>query len=118
MAIVCPPASPSVVHIPASIRSVMAFNEAEQRAALASQVFPFVPDTSSSHWTVSTGPRSHSTIAQIKLGALRRSWHPSVNLLRGSVHPPLLRPFHLRLPPHLWRVFWSLTMAAKAFTPW
>ncbi|CEP17323.1 hypothetical protein [Parasitella parasitica] len=32
--------------------------------------------------------------------------------------PPLSLPAHLRLRPASWRLFWSLELPAKAFTPW
>ncbi|CEP09889.1 hypothetical protein [Parasitella parasitica] len=32
--------------------------------------------------------------------------------------PPLRLPVHLRLSPASWRLFWSLDMPVKAFTPW
>ncbi|KAK4518752.1 uncharacterized protein ATC70_008974 [Mucor velutinosus] len=114
----CPFVGPSVWIIPAPLRSVMAFTDQERTAMLESQPTPSPPTASFSHWYITTGPRSKATMAQIKLGALRRYWHPSFDLLRGPAHPPRYRPTHLLIPPRLWRDFWSLCLPAKAFTPW
>ncbi|CEP17604.1 hypothetical protein [Parasitella parasitica] len=62
----------------------------------------WMPDCS--HWVVSNSSCSSVPIARMSLNTLRRS--------------PLRLPAHLRLSPASWRLFWSLDMPAKAFTPW
>ncbi|KAK4518233.1 uncharacterized protein ATC70_001585 [Mucor velutinosus] len=114
----CPIEGPPVWVVPAPLRSVMAFTAPERTALLESSTTPSPPTASFSHWFITTGPRSKATVDKITLGALRRSWHPSFDMLRRPAHPPGYRPPHLLLPPHLWRDFWSLCLPPKAFTPW
>ena len=83
------------------------------RSAVATS---WLPDCS--HWTVSNSSRSSVSVASISLGALRRFWHPSKDVITSRMGPPLLLPPHLRIQPSSWRLFWSLPMPAKAFTPW
>lgn len=52
------------------------------------------------------------------LSALRQYWHPDSSRLRTHSHPPILHPTYLMLLPSRWRPFWSLSLPAKAFTPW
>jgi hypothetical protein len=76
----------------------------------------WMPDCS--HWTVSNSSRSAVPVARLSLGALRRSWHPKKDIITSRMGPPLNLDTHLLLSPASWRVFWSLKMPAKAFTPW
>ncbi|CEP17054.1 hypothetical protein [Parasitella parasitica] len=57
----------------------------------------WMPDCS--HWVVCTGI-------------------PRRDVITSRMGSPLRLPAHLRLSPASWRVFWSLDMPAKAFTPW
>ncbi|GAN01804.1 hypothetical protein MAM1_0012c01239 [Mucor ambiguus] len=101
-----------------SLRPLMAFTEQERVALLETPTTFSLPTPSFSHWFITTGPRSSAAVAQIKLGALRRFWHPSFAFLRSPAHPRMRHSHHLLLPPRLWRDFWSLCLPAKAFTPW
>ena len=83
------------------------------RSAVATS---WLPDCS--HWTVSNSSRSSVSVASVSLGALRRFWHPSKDVITSRMGPPLLLPTHLRIQPPSWRLFWSLPLPAKAFTPW
>ncbi|KAL7336237.1 hypothetical protein PS15p_201597 [Mucor circinelloides] len=76
----------------------------------------WMPDCS--HWVISNSSRSSVPLARLSLGALRRYWHPSKDVITTRMGPPLRLPVHLRLSPVSWRLFWSLEMPAKAFTPW
>ncbi|KAK4511675.1 uncharacterized protein ATC70_008591 [Mucor velutinosus] len=76
----------------------------------------WMPDCT--HWTVSNSSRSAAPVARLSLGALRRYWHPAKGTITSRMGPPLKLPAHLLLSPALWRLFWSLEMPAKAFTPW
>lgn len=76
----------------------------------------WMPDCS--HWVISNSSRSSVPLARLSLGALRRYWHPSKDVITTRMGPPLRLPAHLRLSPVSWRLFWSLEMPAKAFTPW
>jgi hypothetical protein len=109
---------PSVWVISDSLRPFMAFTEQGRVALLESPTASSPPTPSFSHWDIPNGTRSGVPLAQIKLGALRRYWHPSYDMLRRPAHPPMRRPFHLLLTPSLWRDFWSLYIPARAFTPW
>lgn len=104
--------------IPAPLRSVMAFTTQKRTDMSESPSTPSPSSPSFAHWSITTGPRSKAAMAQIKLGALRRFWHPSFEMLRRPAHPPCSRPVHLLLAPSLWRDFWSLCLPSKAFTPW
>ncbi|KAK4521255.1 uncharacterized protein ATC70_013200 [Mucor velutinosus] len=76
----------------------------------------WMPDCT--HWTVSNSSRSAAPVARLSLGALRRYWHPAKGTITSRMGPPLKLPAHLLLSPASWRLFWSLEMPAKAFTPW
>ncbi|KAG2199262.1 hypothetical protein INT46_008804, partial [Mucor plumbeus] len=76
----------------------------------------WLPDCS--HWCISNSSRSSVPVARISLGALRRYWHPVRNTITSRIGPPLKLPSHLLLSPASWRLFWSLSLPAKAFTPW
>ncbi|KAK4512636.1 uncharacterized protein ATC70_003340 [Mucor velutinosus] len=112
----CPFEGPPVWIIPDSLRSVMAFTDQERTAMLESSTTPSPPAPSFSHWYIITDPCSKATVDKITLGTLRRSCHPSFDMLRDPAHPPRYRPPHLLLPPRLWRDIWSLCLPAKAFT--
>ncbi|CEP17053.1 hypothetical protein [Parasitella parasitica] len=49
---------------------------------------------------------------------MRRYWHPARDTITSRMGPPLILPVHLRLRPASWRLFWSLELPVKAFTPW
>ncbi|KAI8640306.1 hypothetical protein BD408DRAFT_348352, partial [Parasitella parasitica] len=76
----------------------------------------WMPDCS--HWTISNSSRSSVPVARLSLNALRRYWHPAKDIITSRMGPPLCLPVHLRLSPPSWRLFWSLDLPAKAFTPW
>ncbi|KAG2212920.1 hypothetical protein INT46_010476 [Mucor plumbeus] len=75
----------------------------------------WLPDCS--HWCISNSSRSSVPVARISLGALRRYWHPVRDTITSRIGPPLKLPSHLLLSPASWRLFWSLSLPAKAFTP-
>ncbi|KAI8635770.1 hypothetical protein BD408DRAFT_321866, partial [Parasitella parasitica] len=76
----------------------------------------WMPDCS--HWKVSNSSRSSVLLARLSLKALRRYWHPARDTITSRMGPPLQLPAHLRLRPSSWRLFWSLPLPAKPFTPW
>ena len=77
----------------------------------------WMPDCS--HWTISNLSRSFVSVSRrLSLGALRRYWHPAKNIITSRMGPPLRLSAHFLLSPASWRLFWSLEMPAKAFTPW
>ena len=71
-----------------------------------------------SHWVVSSGSASSVPVVRVPLGTLRQSWHPQRFLLTATFASPLVVPVSLLLRPFYWRLFWSLGLPAKAFTPW
>ncbi|CEP08480.1 hypothetical protein, partial, partial [Parasitella parasitica] len=75
----------------------------------------WMPDCS--HWSISNSSRSSVSMARVSLGALRRYWHPARATITSRMGPPFSLPVHLRLRPATWRLFWSLDLPAKAFTP-
>jgi len=83
------------------------------RSAIAAS---WLPDCS--HWSISNSSRSSVPISRISLGALRRYWHPARATITTRMGSPLRLPTHLLLSPASWRLFWSLPLPAKAFTPW
>jgi hypothetical protein len=71
-----------------------------------------------SHWTVPSGSSSEVAISKLSLGTLRRYWHADYSVICTRPGPPLVLTPHLLLRPFFSRLFWSLPMVAKAFTPW
>jgi hypothetical protein len=109
---------PPTLSLPEVIRSKIAFSSAE------SNTLPFSPASSSwlpstDHWVVPITNKVEIPIRKLPLGALRRFWHlDHASLVMHRPHPPAVVPAHSRLRPYFWRLFWSLPLPAKAFTPW
>jgi hypothetical protein len=104
--------------LPPVIRSKVAFSTAELLSLPVSRAgaTSWLPLTS--HWTVPSGSSSEVAISKLSLGALRRYWHADYSVICTRPGPPLVLTPHLLLRPFFWRLFWSLPMVAKAFTPW
>jgi hypothetical protein len=109
---------PPTLTLPKLIRSKIAFSYSELDgmpfSAAASSWLP-----STSHWVIPVTNKSSVPVWKIPLGALRRFWHPDhASLLISRPHPPATMSAHVLLRPFFWRLFWSLPLPAKAFTPW
>ncbi|KAI8974069.1 hypothetical protein BDB01DRAFT_881665, partial [Pilobolus umbonatus] len=70
------------------------------------------------HWNVPTTRNNSVPIRYLGLSQLRRYWHVDKAQISSPPHPPQLFRPDLLLKPSLWKVFWSLKMSSKAFTPW
>ncbi|KAI8970782.1 hypothetical protein BDB01DRAFT_731390, partial [Pilobolus umbonatus] len=70
------------------------------------------------HWNVPTTRNNSVPIRYLGLSQLRRYWHVDKAQISSPPHPPQLCRPALLLKPSLWKVFWSLKMSSKAFTPW
>ncbi|KAG2192840.1 hypothetical protein INT47_012369 [Mucor saturninus] len=70
------------------------------------------------HWTIPQGRRNMVTVSGIRPGDLRWYWHPDRTKLEIRAVLPQVVPTRFLLRPSLWRLFWSLDMTSKAFTPW
>jgi endonuclease/exonuclease/phosphatase family metal-dependent hydrolase len=113
-----PPFGPVSLALPPVMRSKVAFTYDEQRALPVSRsgASSWMPSTR--HWTVPSGPSSVVSVVKLPLGVLRRFWHADHSVVSARPGPPLAVASHLLLRPFFWRLFWSLPMVAKAFTPW
>jgi hypothetical protein len=109
---------PPTLSLPEIIRSKIGFSSSELAA------LPFSPVSSSwlpntAHWTIPVTSKMVVSIRKIPLGVLRRFWHPEyASLVMHRPYPPAAMSAHVLLRPFFWRLFWSLPMPAKAFTPW
>jgi hypothetical protein len=104
--------------LPPVIRAKVAFTDSELLSLPVSRAAATSWLSSTAHWTVPSGPSSEVAISKLSLGALRRYWHVDHSVISNSPGPPLVVAHSLRLRPFFWRLFWSLPMVSKAFTPW
>ncbi|KAG2201421.1 hypothetical protein INT47_001470 [Mucor saturninus] len=70
------------------------------------------------HWTIPQGRGNMVTVSGIRPGNLRWYWHPDCAKFEIRAVIPQVVPTRFLLRPSLWRLFWSLDMTSKAFTPW
>ncbi|KAG2191895.1 hypothetical protein INT47_005342, partial [Mucor saturninus] len=70
------------------------------------------------HWTIPQGRGNMVTVSGIRPGNLRWYWHPDRTKFEIHAVIPQVVPTRFLLRPSLWRLFWSLDMTSKAFTPW
>jgi hypothetical protein len=71
------------------------------------------------HWIIPVTGKTVVPVQKVPLGVLCRFWHPDhASLVMHRPHPPAIVGAHVRFRPFFWRIFWSLSMTARAFTPW
>ncbi|KAG2193800.1 hypothetical protein INT47_009942 [Mucor saturninus] len=70
------------------------------------------------HWTIPQGRGTMVTVSGIRPGDLRWFWHPDRAKFEIRAVIPAVIPTRFLLRPSLWRLFWSLDMTSKGFTPW
>jgi endonuclease/exonuclease/phosphatase family metal-dependent hydrolase len=109
---------PPTLTLPEVIRSKIGFSSSELSALPCSPAASsWLPSTA--HWTIQVTSKTVVSIRKVPLGVLRRSWHPEyASLVMHRPQPPATMGAHALLRPFFWRLFWSLPMPAKAFTPW
>ncbi|KAI8372662.1 hypothetical protein EDC96DRAFT_572872 [Choanephora cucurbitarum] len=80
--------------------------------------YPSLPSwmPSTEHWLISPRARKVVGISIAKPGHFRRHWQYQQKAVPTRV--PFLVPAAARLPHSSWKLFWSLPLPAKAFTPW
>ncbi|KAI8364018.1 hypothetical protein EDC96DRAFT_482384 [Choanephora cucurbitarum] len=82
------------------------------------KTYPILPTwlPSSEHWLISPKARQVLEISIAKPSRFRRHWQFLSKLLPRRI--PLLVPKAARSPSSSWKLFWSLPLPAKAFSPW
>jgi hypothetical protein len=112
----------ATLSLPTAIKNVVKplpsrfLSTSELEAAYSADVSAWTPCCS--HWLVTTGFNGSCSVVKLSLGDLRRYWHKDHSSVRVRLRPPLVVPNRLLLRPFFWRLFWSLSLTNKAFTPW
>jgi hypothetical protein len=108
---------PPTLALPEVIRSKIALSSSEL-AALSSSSASSSWLCTTAHWSIPVTGKTVVSVQKVPLGVLRRFWHPDhASLVMHRPHPPAIVSAHVRLRPFFWRLFWSLPMPARAFTP-